>query len=198
MASHHIHYDYHDIGTKSWLIDSGMDKADADIASASNNHVDCFWGRKDAVPSWVPFIGGKPDLHFNTNKKGTYGTKEDTRIINAMLYLEESISMKESDRKKSLELFGIALHAMQDVAFHTDDVVYNAGLFRFHGPVRADNIYYRPKYCIILSEFYTRSLACMWCCNKFDTNAPFWDINNIKIILEAPGAKPEKKQVFSS
>jgi len=189
MASHKIHYNYHDIGTKTWLIDSGMDKTDADIASAANNNVDDFWGRKDAVPRWVPFIGGRPDLHFNTNKKGKYGTKEDTRIINAMFYLEESISLKKSDRKKSLEFFGIALHALQDVAFHTDDVVYNLGLFRFHGPFRADCIYSRPKYCITLSEFYTRSLACMWCCNKFDSNAQFWDINNIKIIFEVSETK---------
>ena len=189
MASHKIHYDYHDLGTKSWLIDSGMDKADADIVSASNNHVDWIWGHKDAVPRWVPFIGGMPGLHFNISKKGEYGTKEDTRVINAMSYIEESISLKDSDRKKSLELLGIALHAMQDVAFHTDDLVYDFGLFMFHGPFRADNIYRRPKYCIILSEFYTRSLACMWCCNKFDPNAPFWDINNIKISFECQKSK---------
>jgi len=184
MASLKIHYDYHDIGTKSWLINSGMDKADADIVSASNNHLDDFGGRKDAVPRWVPFIGGMPELHFNTNKNGEYGTKEDTRVINAMKYMEESISLKESDRKKSLELFGITLHAMQDVAFHTNDVVYNCGLFHFHGPIRADCIDYRPKYCIVLSEFYTRSLTCMWCCGKFDPDSLLWDINNIKINLE--------------
>ena len=184
MASYKVHYDYHEFGTKEWLVEFGLTEDEASAVAASNNNLDAWFGGMNANPPWLPAIGGRPDLHFNRNRKGKYGSKEDTRVSNAMKYLKDSISFKASDRLKSLQFLSIALHCFQDLAFHTDDCVFNPlGLLSFHN-LRADCIYMRPVGCSALCEFYTKALADMWCKGEFDPDAPFWEIDKIKVKIE--------------
>jgi len=184
MAGNSKHYgkkhedEYH-FGTMKWAMDSGLSKEDALILSMANLGVDSLLGRKSPCPKWVPFIGGMPELHFNTSGiKGSYGTENDTRIKYALDYLEKAIKSKDKDKTLSLEYLGVSAHCLQDVAFHTDDVVRKF-IWYSHSPWKVDEACYRPPGCLALAEFYTKQILQMWS-NKTDVNeSKIWNINNL-------------------
>ncbi|MCL2294566.1 MAG: hypothetical protein FWC36_06855 [Spirochaetes bacterium] len=188
MASNSKHFGkkdengYH-MGTMKWALDFGLSKEDALVLARANVNVDKLPGRKSPCPKWIPFIGGRPELHFNTsNIKNSYGTEQDTRIKNAQHYLQEAIKIKDENKAKSLEYLGIATHCLQDIAFHTDDVVRKF-LWYYHIS-RVDEACYRPLSCLALAEFYTKQVLEMWSQKKYISDSKIWNIRNLVCYIE--------------
>ena len=189
MASKYKHYgkkvedEYH-MGSMKWALDFGLSNEDATVFSMANVDVDRYLGENGSCPKWIPFIGGRPELHFNTSDiKGSYGTEHDTRIINARDYLQKAIKIKDENKTLSLEYLGISAHCLQDVAFHTDDVVRKI-IWYFHSPWKVDDFRSRPLSCLVLAEFYTKQILEMWSHNSYAQDSKIWNISNIVCYME--------------
>ena len=140
-ADRDTHLGDESMGTYAWAIDRGFNPTQAErIANACNG--------VDSLSSGIgPFPGiGDQGYHFNTITGSKSGTWQDSRIMNTQIHLIIAISFKgnaiafglntligEYFYNKALDELGKALHPIQDVFFHTDNVVHGVGIY-WHSP----------------------------------------------------------------
>jgi hypothetical protein len=122
-----VHYGCEDpkdeYGTYYWALKLKFTEADTKVIAMANKKVDFYLrSRRGPLPWWVPFFGGNQSYHFNNKRKRKSKTVEDTRYVNMLKHLRKAIELKKTNYQRSLRELGIALHPIQDMAFHTDDV----------------------------------------------------------------------------
>ncbi|MCL2722368.1 MAG: RHS repeat-associated core domain-containing protein, partial [Treponema sp.] len=171
-------------GTERWLTeDFGEDRA-IRIAEA-NYGVDNIIKGKSFLPWW---LGGDQRYHFNTNRTPeSSGTLGDSRIRRAQHHLKKAINLKNKAEslgsehrrynrlmKRADKQFGIALHPLQDIFFHTDNVIEDICILIYHPTGQGiDNIERTESY--EGARWATIRAANMYLRGVFDENDDVWN-----------------------